>query len=68
MCINILFLGIDEAVKSHQWVAQFYYLNKLPAQKKERGDLTESIGVVPAKYPSKVKLDLFSQLQSAREG
>ena len=31
-------------------------------KEKERKDLTESTGVVPAKYPSKVKLELFSQL------
>ena len=29
---------------------------------KEKEDLTESTGVVPAKYPPKVKLELFSQL------
>jgi len=28
----------------------------------KREDLTKSIGVVPAEYPSKVKLELFSQL------
>ena len=28
----------------------------------KRNDLTESTGVVPAKYPPKVKLELFSQL------
>ena len=31
-------------------------------------DLTKSTGVVPAKYPPKVKLELFSQLYSARAG
>ena len=31
-------------------------------KKKERKDLTESTGVVPTKYPSKIKLELFSQL------
>ena len=35
--------------------------NESPAQK-ERKHLTESTGVVPAKYPPKVKLELFSQL------
>ena len=34
----------------------------------KRNDLAESTGVVPAKYPPKVKSELFSQLQSAREG
>ena len=38
-----------------------------PAQQREE-DLTESTGVVLAKYPPKVKLEPFSQLQSAREG
>ena len=33
----------------------------------KREDLTENTGVVLAKYPPKVKLKLFSQLQSARE-
>ena len=32
-----------------------------PAQQKEE-DLTESTSVVTAKYPPKVKLELFSQL------
>ena len=36
-------------------------LEVAPAQQK-RGDPTESTGVVPAKYPPKVKLELFSQL------
>ena len=30
--------------------------------KKEEKDLAESTGVVPAEYPPKVKLELFSQL------
>ena len=36
-------------------------------KEKERKDLKESTGVVPVKYPPKVKLELFSQLYSARE-
>ena len=28
----------------------------------KRKDLTESIGVMPAEYPPKIKLELFSQL------
>ena len=36
-------------------------LLKIPTREK-RKDLIESTGVVPAKYPSKVKLELFSQL------
>ena len=31
-------------------------------KKKERKDLIESTGVVPTKYPPKIKLELFSQL------
>ena len=54
--------------KFYRWVTRFYHSNELPAQEKEREDLTESIGAVPAKYTLKVKLDFFSQLQSAREG
>ena len=30
---------------------------------KKKKDLTESTGVVPAKYPPKVKLELFSTLE-----
>ena len=35
---------------------------------KKRKDLAESTDVAPAKYPPKVKSELFLQLQSAREG
>ena len=34
-----------------------------PAQHKKRENLTESTGVVPAKYPSKVKLELLTTLE-----
>ena len=54
--------GNDDAVNLHQWVTRFCRSNESPAQKKERKDLIESTGVVPAKYPPKVKLELFSQL------
>ena len=37
-------------------------LEGITCAKKEREDLRESTGVVPAKYPPKVKLDLFSQI------
>ena len=53
----------DEAVnltsESYDTITRMNYLRK---RKKEREDLTESTGVVPAKYPPKVKLELFSQL------
>ena len=42
----------------HDSNARMNHLRK----KKERKDLTESTDVVPAKYPPKVKLELFSQL------
>ena len=42
----------------HDPNAQKNHLRK----KKERKGLTESTSVVPAEYPSKVKLELFSQL------
>ena len=52
----------DDAVnitsELHDPNAQISHLCK----KKERKDLTESTGVMPAKYPPKVKLELFSQL------
>ena len=34
-------------------------LSMTPAQKKKIEDLTESTGVVPAKYPPNVKLELL---------
>ena len=55
-----LFKIIDDAVKLtselHNSNARMNHLHK----KKERKDLTESTGVVPAKYLSKAKLELFS--------
>ena len=46
-------------LKSHHWVTQSSHTrNDICTEKK--GDLTESTGVVPAKYLSKVKLELFS--------
>ena len=38
-----------------------------PAQREER-IFAECTGVIPAKYPPKIKSELFSLLQSAREG
>ena len=52
----------DEAVnltsELHDSNAQVNHLNKRRKQK----DLAEGTDVVPAKYPSKVKLEIFSQL------
>ena len=39
-------------------IARMNHLHK----EKERKDLKDSTGVVPAKYPLNVKLELFSQL------
>ena len=36
-------------------------LKRVSYATKKKKDLTESIGVVPAEYPPKVKLELFSQ-------
>ena len=36
-----------------------YVLETIPAQHRKREDLVESTNVVPAKYPSKVKLENF---------
>ena len=44
-----------------------YALLLTPAQREKR-IFTECIGVVPAKHPPKIKSELFSLLQSAREG
>ena len=47
--------------KYHQWATRYVHIrNNTCIIKKE--DLAESTGVVPAKYPPKVKLELFSQL------
>jgi len=47
--------------KYHQWVTRsLHACNDICKEKRE--DLTESNGVVPAEYPPKVKLELFSQL------
>ena len=51
----------DDAKKNHQWATQSSHTrSKTCATKREY--LTESTGVVPAKYPPKVKLKIFSQL------
>ena len=52
----------DDAVnltsESHDPDARMNHWRK----RKQEKDLTESTGVVPANYPPKVKLELFSQL------
>ena len=48
------------------YIVLLYPKRHLHSKKEE--DLKESIRVVPAKYPPKVKSELFSQLYSAREG
>ena len=52
----------DDAVnltnEKHDPNAQMNHLHKRRKQK----DLAEGTGVVPAKYPPKVKLEIFSQL------
>ena len=54
--------GSDDAVnltnEKHDPYAQISHLHKRRKQK----DLAEGTGVVPAKYPPKVKLEIFSQL------
>ena len=58
----------DDAVnltsEKHDPYAQISHLHYRRKQK----DLAEGTSVVPAKYPQKVKLEIFSQLSSAREG
>ena len=58
----------DEAVnltsEKHDPCTQISHLHKRGKQKY----LVEGTGVEPAKYPPKVKLEIFSQLLSTREG
>ena len=63
VCLYIyIYIYIDDAVnltnEKHDPYAQISHLHKRRKQK----DLAESIGVVLAKYPPKVKLEIFSQL------
>ena len=51
----------DDAVNFTSELHDACMLETTPAQQKEE-DLTESTGVVPAKYPPKVKLELLFQL------
>ena len=44
--------------EKHDPNAQMNHLQK----KKNKKDLAEGTGVIPAKYPPKVKLEIFSQL------
>ena len=62
--INIyiyIYIYIDDVVKITSEPHNPRALEARPAQQK-REDLTESTGVVPAKYPPKVKLEIFSPL------
>ena len=61
-------LGNDDVVNL---ISELYNLNtqvNYLHKKRKQKDLAEGIGVVPAKYLLKVKLEIFSQLWSAREG
>ena len=49
-------------LKNHQWATQSLRAHNNTCTTK-REDLTESTGVVPAKYPLKVKLELFATLE-----
>ena len=48
--------------KNHQWATQSLHVQNNTCTTK-RDDLTESIGVMSAKYPSKVKLELLTTLE-----
>ena len=52
-------MNIDDA-KNHLWVIQFACALRQNLRNKNKEDLTESTGVVLAKYPSKVKLERIS--------
>ena len=63
MCVKcIKFIQFDDAVnltsEKHDPYAQISHLHKRRKQK----DLAEGTGVVLAKYPPNVKLEIFSQL------
>ena len=63
MCVKcIKFIQFDDVVnltsEKHDPYAQISHLHK---RRKQR-DLAEGTGVVPAKYPPNVKLEIFSQL------
>ena len=63
MCVKcIKFIQFDDVVnltsEKHNPYAQISHLHKRRKQK----DLAEGTGVVPAKYPPNVKLEIFSQL------
>ena len=66
--VEKLVFMVDDAVnltsEKHDPNAQMSHLHKRKKQK----DLAEGIGVVLAKYPPKVKLEIFSQFYSARKG
>ena len=55
-------MNCDDAVnltsEKHNPNAQMNHLQK----EEDKKDLAEDTGVIPAKYPPKVKLEIFSQL------
>ena len=53
--------------KNHQWATQSLYTQN-DTYTIKREDLTKSIGVVSAKYPQKVKLELFTTLECQNWG
>ena len=50
--------AVNITSKKHDPNAQVNHLHK----RRKQEDLAEGTGVVPAKYPPKVKLEVFSQL------
>ena len=48
--------------KSHQWEARSLCLKSHLHKRRKQEHLAEGTGVEPAKYPPKVKLEIFSQL------
>ena len=48
--------------KSHQWEARSLRSKVTYTKEEKKEHLAEDIGVEPAKYPPKVKLEIFSQL------
>ena len=57
---NITVIHTNDAVKVTSEPHDLRTLKTITCKKKY--DLTQSTGVVPAKYPLKIKLELFSQL------
>ena len=59
--LTMIFIDCDDAEKSTLSHTASRARNN--TYKTKRKDLTESIGVVPAKYPPKVKLELLTTLE-----